>query len=859
MITTAIQTEIAFICNMLSKLFESTRNLSDQALNDIIDALMQLSIECSDLAYIRNEPCLFALAKLYETSISNLNRINLFWQKVTVHLLISCKHTNIKYREWSVDSICNMIRSTFNFKYSNTNTIITINDQENQILRDSILNPLFELSSIGFNDVRQKQIECTLAILRHMGQFLNESWPLCLNIIGAIQKEHNESLIRSAFQCLQLVVTDFLSMIKANYLSLVINVVSKFGSQEQDLNISLTAIVLLWNISDYMFQNSDNLNEEIKKTIDNNSNELQSIESVWMVLYTRLGQLCVDSRPAVRKSAGQTLFCTISSHGSIFSSVDLHWKDLVWKVLFPLLEQVKHFTSTASKEKDKHLNQPNFLMHHSRDTAEKQWAETSVLTLAGVTRVFNSKCNILVKLENDEFHKMWLFLLDIIESLALSRNSEIALSALKGFHELLGSQAYFSAEKSFPGASNSAAQTAAAAASAASIITNNNGLSNTIPENKQQQTNNNNNNKEIISNCVKSLEISEWLASWQTWLNIGNSLIQTDNTNQQQQSIANWPPPTQTYLTNYVELVSVIVEKLAPLSKFSINDFENFSKIIDKLLAIPVLNSDYSSFILLMQVDTSNLTPLQNASLNTIKHFIKLFKTNDLSFQKMFVSLVFHRLLSFVLYACYNSNPVHLNTTTSNSNNNKQNEIVAINFVQFGEKALLMVTNLYEDTASNESVIDKLILKSIIQTLYVPLSLKYSCPNSSTWKLSIDCLFKVLRKALPIVFKHKGNSFETMWLDLSKSFEDFLFTKNLSTNELSIEAIQKDEIIDCQVIELIRDEILTHSNLLPQQFIQKILAILNRGSIYSNTFDNFLDIDSTRKLREEFSKTCFEI
>lgn len=60
------------------------------------------------------------------------------------------------------------------------------------------------------------------------------------------------------------------------------------------------------------------------------------------------------------------------------------------------------------------------------------------------------------------------------------------------------------------------------------------------------------------------------------------------------------------------------------------------------------------------------------------------------------------------------------------------------------------------------------------------------------------------------------------------------------------------------MIELIRDEILTHSNLLPQQFIQKILAILNRGSIYSNAFDNFLDIDSTRKLREEFSKTCFE-
>lgn len=119
MITTAIQTEIAYICNMISKLFELTRNLSDSALKEIIDALMQLSVECSDLAYVRTEPCLFAVAKLYETSISNLNRIDLFWQQLTVHLLNACRHTNVKYREWCVDSICNMIRSTFNFKYSN--------------------------------------------------------------------------------------------------------------------------------------------------------------------------------------------------------------------------------------------------------------------------------------------------------------------------------------------------------------------------------------------------------------------------------------------------------------------------------------------------------------------------------------------------------------------------------------------------------------------------------------------------------------------------------------------------------------------------------------------------------------------
>ena len=40
----------------------------------------------------------------------------------------------------------------------------------------------------------------------------------------------------------------------------------------------------------------------------------------------------------------------------------------------------------------------NILMHHSRDTAEKQWAETRFLTLAGVARVFNAKRRTLQQL-----------------------------------------------------------------------------------------------------------------------------------------------------------------------------------------------------------------------------------------------------------------------------------------------------------------------------------------------------------------------------------------------------------------------------------------------------------------------------
>lgn len=43
-----------------------------------------------------------------------------------------------------------------------------------------------------------------------------------------------------------------------------------------------------------------------------------------------------------------------------------------------------------------------------------------------------------------------------------------------------------------------------------------------------------------------------------------------------------------------------------------------------------------------------------------------------------------------------------------------------------------------------------------------------------------------------------------------------------------------------QAIELIRDDILPYANVLPEPFISKILNILNRGSIYSCTTDNFM-------------------
>ena len=150
-----------------------------------------------------------------------------------------------------------------------------------------------------------------------------------------------------------------------------------------------------------------------------------------MCLYARLGDLCVDPRPAVRKSAGQTLFSTISAHGNLLNPPT--WQAMLWQVLFPLLDKVRTLSSCASSEKVD--TSGNILIHHSRNTAQKQWAETQVLTLSGVSRVFNTKRQLLQML--GDFPRAWSLLLEFIENSALSKSNEVSLAALKSFQEIL--------------------------------------------------------------------------------------------------------------------------------------------------------------------------------------------------------------------------------------------------------------------------------------------------------------------------------------------------------------------------------------------------------------------------------------
>ncbi|KAH9494501.1 Endocytosis and vacuole integrity protein [Bulinus truncatus] len=142
-------------------------------------------------------------------------------------------------------------------------------------------------------------------------------------------------------------------------------------------------------------------------------------------------------------------------------------------------------------------------------------------------------------------------------------------------------------------------------------------------------------------------------------------------------------------------------------------------------------------------------------------------------------------------------------------------------------------------------------------TFRLALGLKYHCPSPTTWMLVIDSLFVILAVGLPVARQHR-KSFTSMWTELAALFEDFLFSEHPCPATLSVEDFQRDEAFDCRVVQLIRDDILPHAGHLPPEFMVKVMDTLNKGSIHSTTSDCFVDTESSRKLREDFARTCFE-
>lgn len=241
----------------------------------------------------------------------------------------------------------------------------------------SLICPLCEcISNSKVAIVVEAGLEALYSILEIAGHNLSkDAWVPVIQAIASVTSSQRASQEWSAscqigFRCLKLIVDDFLEDASSAARTSLLNCCSSFGSSRHDVNTSLTAIGLLWTIAD----------------------KDAGTESVETAL-AQLVLLSSDIRPEVRNCSVNTLFSCIVGRGQTFS--ESQWESCIRTTVFGVYDVVtsdsgENDDKARTEETSKRKSRYRVNIHHSRDSADKQWLATQALVLRGLCRLLRN-------------------------------------------------------------------------------------------------------------------------------------------------------------------------------------------------------------------------------------------------------------------------------------------------------------------------------------------------------------------------------------------------------------------------------------------------------------------------------------
>lgn len=294
----------------------------------------------------------FALQKIRTVGILNLSRLvnndpELGWGIVTRHLLGIARHTSapstvrLQASETLGEFLLGSMRTA---KDSRVQHLVfgVLGGQVNAHPTSHLITTDYDVRSAGYQTLNQ--------ILESSGHSLEVGWTTIFSMLNDVCSKADvagstntdvpatpggpsssslsagaarpsaylkgdANLVRIAFPSLNLICTDFLSSLDPDAMRQCIACLGHFGRQQEDVNITLSAIGLMWNVSDAVQADSRDL---------------------WLELLLQLLDLGRDPRSEVRGSSMQTLFKCIELYGSTLPA-DL-WEKVWWQVVHPLCE-----------------------------------------------------------------------------------------------------------------------------------------------------------------------------------------------------------------------------------------------------------------------------------------------------------------------------------------------------------------------------------------------------------------------------------------------------------------------------------------------------------------------------------------
>ncbi|KAG6735671.1 hypothetical protein POTOM_061681 [Populus tomentosa] len=240
--------DFSILSSLNSQLFESSAMMHISAVKSLLSALCQLSHQCMlgtssgvGLAVSQKIGSItFSVERIISILVNNLHRVEPLWDHVVGHFLELADNPNQHLRNMALDaldqSICAVLGSEqfqdyVSSRLQDISHEMEAGDSQLKLLECSVISPLRVLySSTQSIDVRAGSLKILLHVLEmHQRKILKPGLPepAC---------HHDDGLTSIPADCLQVCV----------------DVTGAYSAQKTELNISLTAIGLLWTTTDFI-------------------------------------------------------------------------------------------------------------------------------------------------------------------------------------------------------------------------------------------------------------------------------------------------------------------------------------------------------------------------------------------------------------------------------------------------------------------------------------------------------------------------------------------------------------------------------------------------------------------------------
>ncbi|KAJ9561791.1 hypothetical protein OSB04_006951 [Centaurea solstitialis] len=457
--------DFSILSSLNSQLFESSALMHISAVKSLLSALRQLSHQSmagtlSGIAQTSSQKTgsiSFAVERMISILVNNLHRIQPLWDDVVGHFVELANSPNHHLRAMALKALDQSISAVLGSDQfeENASSRQRGTKTEMKALEISVISQLHVVyDSCPNSDVHAGSLKILLHILERHGDKLCYSWPNILELLRSVAGSSEKDLVTLGFQSLRVIMNDGLSTVPSEFLHVCIDVTGAYSAQKTELNISLTAIGLLWTSTDFIAKllfegptedkaretlehKNGERTEQILNTVKRANQPDLSItvaehEKLLFSVFSLLQNLGADERPEVRNSAVRTLFQTLGSHGQKLSKS--MWEDCLWNYVFATLDRASHMAATSSKDEwhGKELGvrggkAVHMLIHHSRNTAQKQWDETLVLVFGGIARILRAFFPLLRTITN--FWSGWESLLCFVKNSIANGSKEVALAA----------------------------------------------------------------------------------------------------------------------------------------------------------------------------------------------------------------------------------------------------------------------------------------------------------------------------------------------------------------------------------------------------------------------------------------------